>query len=338
MVISTLSQKSRSVYRNSSFPVVQYILAVGSNDHPSTGGGISTKIGNSTQFAATECALQPYVRRFEASVIMGVYKEKPLATWTVVDNSVSVDQKYRITLTPAWNESYGMQEGQIYGIGYEAWSAITVFLEELFGGYIIAASDSFSFQRSTQRGTYATTEALEAIFYQKLNETNCQVNDLLTCALGRVAAAMSKTIMDTVFTSDVDSQPGGFAVVNTTAGHTKIVVSFVSVRWEWLVLPVAVWALGALFCISSAWSTHEAQIQTWMNSILPLALPRLTGSENRSIPESGIASGQSPDSSDGGRYYRLPCSDTSLKKHVQRAKRVQAKLETNIGSETEDIQ
>ncbi|GFF52916.1 protein of unknown function DUF3176 [Aspergillus udagawae] len=265
---------------------------------------------------------------------MGIYKEKQLAKWTMIDDPVSMDQSYRIALTPGWNGSYGTQEGQIYGIGYEAWSAISVFLRELFGGYVTAASDSFSFQRWTQAGPYATTDALEAIFYREFNETNCRDNDQLTCAIGKVAAAMSKTIRDTAFTGDVNPQPGGSVVVNTTAGHTKITVSFVSVHWEWLVLPVSAWVLGALFCISSAWSTYEAQIQTWMNSTLPLALPRLTGSENRSI---GIASGQASDSSDA-RYYRLPCSDSSLKEYVRSAKRLQAKLERNIGSETEDNQ
>ncbi|KAF7585781.1 hypothetical protein BBP40_010134 [Aspergillus hancockii] len=327
MVINTVSENSDSVYKNSSFPVIQYILAIGSNDDPTKGGGVSTEVGNNTRFVATECVLQPLVRSFQASVIMGVYQETQLAEWTVMNTTVSTKLNHRIAFTPSWNESYGMQEGQLYGIGYEAWSSITLFLEELFGGYVAAASDSFSFQRSGRVGLYATIDALAAIFYNNFTDTNCQDNDQLTCALSYVAAAMSKTIRDSAITDNVNFQLRDGSVANTTAGRTRTIASYVVIRWGWLVLPIVVWVLGTLSCIGSAWSTYEAQIQTWMNSTLPLAFSHLVGSESSHVVETGVSSGQGPDSSDADRYYSFLCYDKSLEGNVQRAKQTQVKLE-----------
>lgn len=58
----------------------------------------------------------------------------------------------------------------------------------------------------------------------------------------------------------------------TTVGRTMVTVRDISIHWMWLALPVAVWFLGALSCICSAWTTHRVHIQTWMNSVLPLAI------------------------------------------------------------------
>ncbi|KAJ6171363.1 hypothetical protein N7470_000430 [Penicillium chermesinum] len=144
-VINVLSGSSKTFYKNSSFPVIQYILAKGSNDNPSVGGGISTEIGDNTQFVATECVLQPGIRSFRSTVIMGKYQETRLAEWPVLNNTVE-HLSYAYTFTPPWNESLGAKENQTFGLGFEAWNSISVFLEFLFAGYISAGSDAFNFQ------------------------------------------------------------------------------------------------------------------------------------------------------------------------------------------------
>ncbi|KAJ5504971.1 hypothetical protein N7463_007845 [Penicillium fimorum] len=315
MGMRTIDGGVGTAYPNSTFPVIQYILAMGSNDGQTEGGAISTKIGNNTQFIATECVLQPLVQSFQAPVVMGVYQEKQLAEWTVLNAS------YRVGFTPHWNECFGMENGHTFSIGFETFNAIRNFLISLFSGYVAAASDTFSFQQWSPGGQYATTDALEAIFYNDFTTTNCQDNDQLTCAMNNVTAAMSKTFRDSAFTNtnDIHYQPTSANEANITVGHTKISVSFVVIHWEWLVLPVLVWVLGALSCLGTAWRTHQAQIQTWMNSVLPIAFLHQRPNNNFNVGSRG--------SDDAEECYRLVCHDGTMKEYTKRAKQIQAKLE-----------
>jgi hypothetical protein len=332
MVIDVLSGSSKTFYKNSSFPVIQYILAKGSNDNPSVGGGISTEIGNNTQFVATECVLQPGVQSFQSTVIMGDYQETRLAEWPVLNNTVE-NLGYAYFFTPPWNESLGARENQTFGLGFEAWDSISVFLEFLFSGYVSAGSDVFNFQPSQSGGAYATADALEAVFYGNFSGTNCQDTDQLSCAMKNVAAAMSKTIRDSAFTYSTNYQPINSTEANTTTGKTQISVSFVDVHWEWLALPVIVWVLGALSCVCTAWMTRQAQIQTWMNSVLPFIFLHLDrdnivdfqGSGNESS-EPQIMGEQSRNESDS-KGYSLVGRDDSLEACLRTAKKTQARLQ-----------
>lgn len=273
IVVRTVLASSNTVHQSSIFPVIQYILAAGSNRNPTEGGGISTEIGNNTQFIATECVLQPLVQSFKASVVMGVYQEERLEKWTDINRTLDGD--YALTLKPDLQESFAMNETQIFGIGWEAMRAIESFVTDLFNGYVVAGSDHFSFERSGDGvGTYAATDTLEAIFYKNLTNSNCPENDQLSCAIKNVASAMSKTIRHGAFTGNVSYEPLSSSQFTrgTTAGRTMVAITYVVIHWRWLVLPVAVWFLGALSCLCSAWCTHRVHIQTWMSSSLPLAI------------------------------------------------------------------
>jgi hypothetical protein len=338
VVMETLVASSNTTHKTSEFPVIQYIMANGSNLKPEA-GAIHMEIDNNTQFIATECVLQPLVRSFKALVNMGVYQERQLAEWADV-NSTS-DDIYQFSLNPSWNETFGTKKDETFGMTFEAKKALSGFVDDLFSGYAVAHGDSFVFRRNFGvEGIYATSDALQAIFYNNLTNSNCPVNDQLTCAMQNVASAISKTIRDTAFTGNVSYEPPSvwgekqieFAK-KTTTGRTMVTVTYISIHWMWLALPVAVWFLGSLSCICSAWSTHRVHIQTWMNSVLPLAT-RPYGkkkgaheSQDCSDSEIGISSGQNAERRDGGRYPSLLCYDESLEEHVQRAKQTHAKLE-----------
>lgn len=338
VVMETLVASSNTTHKTSVFPVIQYIMANGSNLNPEA-GAIHVEIGNNTQFIATECVLQPLVRSFKALVNMGVYQEKQLAEWADV-NSTS-DDIYDLSLKPNWNETFGTKKDETFGMTFLAKKAMSGFVQDLFSGYAVADGDSFVFLRKPDgQGIYATSDALQAIFYNNLTKSNCPVNDQLTCAMQNVASAISKTIRDTAFTGNVSYEPPsiwgakpiGF-VKKTTAGRTMVTVTYISIHWMWLVLPVAVWFLGALSCICSAWGTHRVHIQTWMNSVLPLAI-RPYGkekcdheSQDCSDVENCVSSGQNAGSKGSGSYPNLLCYDESLEEHVQRVRRTQAMLE-----------
>ncbi|KAJ6125759.1 hypothetical protein N7523_003379 [Penicillium sp. IBT 18751x] len=344
---------SIAVHQNSIFPVIQYILANGFNQKAAEGGMMANDIGNTTEFIATECALQPIVRSFNASVNMGVYQEEQLAEWAdIMTNygyggnntpfSLPADVPagdYGFLLDPSWKETFGMKEDQFFTMTYEAMTAIRVFLADLFSGYALAQSDSFSFQRTDDNtGAYATGDALEAIFFNNVTQLGCLDNDQLTCAIKNVASAMSKTIRDSAFTGNVSYEPllenGTFVkmttVGHTTVGHTLITVPYITIHWKLLALPVAVWMLGTLSCICSAWSTHRLHLQTWMNSVLPLAARPCgeehlnSGSQNCSVVKNGVSN--NAETRDVERYQTLLCYNESLDEHVRRAKQTQAKL------------
>jgi hypothetical protein len=336
MVINTVSGSSKTFYKNSTFPVIQYILAIGSNDNPRAGGGISTQIGNNTQFVATECALQPTVKSFQSSVIMGAYQETQLAEWPVLNNTVE-NLSFAYSFTPPWNESLGAQESKSFGLAFEAWDSLSVFLESLFAGYVSASSDVFNFEPSNFGGSYATTDALEALFYGNFTGTNCQDADQLSCAMKNVAAAMSKTIRDSAFTYSTNYQPFEFTKANTTTGKALVIVSFVDVHWEWLTLPITVWILGALSCLFTAWMTHQTHIQTWMNSVLPLLFlqPRRDNMINfqgggDEITEVKPKREQDRSDIDVSKCYSLVGCDYSLQECVCIAEKTQAKLHLGL--------
>ncbi|KAE8143438.1 hypothetical protein BDV38DRAFT_277459 [Aspergillus pseudotamarii] len=332
MVINTVSGSSKTFYKNSTFPVIQYILAIGSNDNPAVGGGISTQIGKSTQFVATECALQPTVRSFQSSVIMGVYHETQLAEWPVLNDTVE-NLSFAYSFTPPWNESLGAEESQTFGLAFEAWKSLTFFLNYLFAGYVSAASDIFNFDPLNLGSSYATADALEAIFYGNFTGTNCQDADQLSCTMKNVAAAMSKTIRDSAFTYSTSYQPTEFTKAKTTTGKAQIYASFVDVRWVWLTLPIIVWVLGALSCLCTAWMTHQAHIQTWMNSVLPLLFLHLHRDSTIDFQGGGDEivgvqlREQTRNESDASKCYSLVGCDNSLEGCIRIAKRAKAKLQ-----------
>ncbi|KAI2767180.1 hypothetical protein DTO012A8_7597 [Penicillium roqueforti] len=312
-------------------PIV-YIFAAGSNQNPTEGGGISTEIGNNTLFIATECVLQPLVQSFKASVNMGVYQEERLEKWTAINRTLDGD--YALTLKPDLQENFAMNGTQIFGIGWEAMRAIESFVTDLFNGYVVAGSDHFSFERSGDGvGTYAATDTLEAIFYKNLTNSNCPENDQLTCAIKNVASAMSKTIRDGAFTGNVSYEPLSSSQFTrgTTAGRTMVTITYVAIHWRWLVLPVAVWLLGALSCLCSAWSTHRVHIQTWMSSSLPLAIRPIRSSPNfrgKGYDDVEIdASGRKQTETGVQSYRDLVFYNKSLKDYSQRATRMNVKLE-----------
>jgi hypothetical protein len=216
-------------------------------------------------------------------------------------------------------------------------------VKEFFSVYALAFSDFFVFKpisESTYGASYATSDALEVIFFRNLTSSNCPDNNQLSCAIRDVASAMTKTIRDTAFTGNVSNEPPrdyGTSTLakKTTAGRTMVTATYISIHWRWLVLPVAVWVLGAVSCLCSAWCTHHAHIQTWMHSVLPLAIrlnekdtPNFEGQNcSDSGVEDRVANGQNAETGDAGRYARLLCYDESLEQYVKRAKRTQARLE-----------
>ncbi|RAH42521.1 DUF3176 domain-containing protein [Aspergillus brunneoviolaceus CBS 621.78] len=286
MAMAAVASTEALVYTNSTFPVIQYVLAAGSNNNSEATWEIAASINNSTRFLATECALEPIVRSVRAAVSSGTYMETVLTEWSpyYYPNDSSIFEFALIP--PTGNTTFGM--------GYEAWSSLTFFVSTLFTGFVYASSGTFGFAAGSA-ASYAVTDTIEAIFYGNFSTTATsptirsynarnQCTDQLSCAVTNVAAAMSKTIRDAVFTSSSSSRTG-----SQTTGHTMVMVSFVAVHWEWLALPAVVWVLSCAVWLGTAVQTRRLHLHTWGTNPLPLLfLYRGTGAhENESENENG---------------------------------------------------
>lgn len=283
MGVTTVDADAALVYQNSSFPVVQYILARGSNDD-SVGGGVSSEINNNTQFISTECSLELLVRSVKPSVSLSVYQETILAEWAVPNTTLLGDfGDFQLAFTPNWTNGSGLgltSLGEVFGLGHESWDSMGMFLEELFSGHVSAGSDDFQFV-PTGTYQYAGADTLEALFYNDFS-SSCDIDDQLTCAMENMAVAISKTIRDTAFWGGAQYDLINTVNTNITTGHTITTASFVVVRWEWLILPLLVWILATVSWIGTAWKSGR-NVPGWKNDILPLLFLYRSGTTAQSI-------------------------------------------------------
>lgn len=99
------------------------------------------------------------------------------------------------------------------------------------------------------------------------NITGCDVGsmDKLQCAMENVAAAVTKSFRDSVFIADSDPVSASMAV-----GRAMASVSYVEVRWQWIVLPGLVWVLGAVTLVGSMWKSRGVRAPKWRNDPVPL--------------------------------------------------------------------
>lgn len=329
-VMEPVSSKEALRYKETPFEVVQYILAAGTNANGTGGGGLSSTLTETSLFTATECTLVPIVELFNASVSLSIYQESQIAKWTANGTGQA-----GITITPLLSSDTGQyfpELNQTFGLGEQVWAAISYYINNVFAGQVRAGSDNFEFVPAAI--TYAAADTLEAIFYGSFTEAGCTADDPLTCAMGKVAAAMTKTIRDDAFSTavgydqeaDVHSQPA--------VGHTHVTVSFVEIRWVWLALPVVVWLLGAVTCVGAAWKSYRAGTRPWMTSPLPLVLmANRWQDQNGHVDENGVEMASLENSSPDQDPEVHACmeQESSLEDYEQRARQISAKLDIDNG-------
>lgn len=252
--------------------VLQWISLLGLDS--SKGSRMTHVITNDTKWTATECSLELYVRKFNASVQNSIYQDTTLDSWSDItwtyfkDVQAEVpetdDQIYWTFVVPA-----GKQKDE-YFIGRTGYMAMQWGLFSYFNGTVSAIGDGLSF---SQPGTI-TSDILQTLLIQ--NFANCPTpDDRLSCLMSNVAAAMSKTLRDSAVSKAAETGFNASSLnaqnsANMTVGQTFISVVFVRVRWRWISLPVLVWVLTALTWISTAFLTRKANLQKWGNDILPL--------------------------------------------------------------------
>ncbi|PYI08396.1 hypothetical protein BO78DRAFT_310695 [Aspergillus sclerotiicarbonarius CBS 121057] len=332
--MSTFSGNAALQYKETAFPVIEYILAAGANAGGNGGGGISTTFNETSPFTATECALVPIVQLFNASVSLSVYQENQIANWTAT-NGTGFDGAAITPVSSLNTGNISKELNQTFGVSWEVWDATEVFITSLFAGEVRAFSDSFQFAPSSgSTGIYATADTIEAIFYGNFTAAGCTADDPLTCAMDNVAAAMTKTLRDNAFTNKVGYDGKEVVHAQPAVGRTKVMVLFIEIRWAWIALPVVVWLLGAVSCVGTAWKSYRAETRVWMTSALPLVLleKRWQDTHANRVEDEVEMTGLRDSALDHDpQTHADDGEDLSLEQYEHRARQVHAKLEIGKG-------
>ena len=267
------------VYNNQCFPVVRYVSAIG--NAIGLPGSKPEPVNTQTEFVATECALEPYVVNFQATVSENVYRENVLEEWIGWQNSsgVNADASMDIVFNPSWNSQQGIVPGQKFTITSKARVAIRLFVSYMFGGSFTTMQPTGDGSGTTPDSTTGTTliyqnapeyyPVRETIFSLISNNYTSYTNnshDKLSGLMQNVAQAMTKSLRDASYIAN-----GGVAneLAEMAAGETLVAATFINVQWPWLILPVIIWVMSFITWAGTAWETRRLGIQSWGNSILP---------------------------------------------------------------------
>jgi hypothetical protein len=262
------------VYKNATFPPIQMIAPYDFDP--------SVESPGEGKWQAMECSIEPIVRSFNATVRDNVYREETLAVWT--ESFFSWERNWTSVTTglyfqPPWGSEFGISRDSQFMLGSSAIMGITDFFNSLFyGQFFLQTLNSVVF-KTRESSIYAPSDLIQAMALG--NITGCDVRSVekLECAMKNVAQAMSKTFRDSAYV-EVNSE---LSRANMTVGRAMTSVSYIQVRWEWIVLPGLVWVLGVGTLAGTIWKTRRAQVPKWKNDPIPLMFLYQDGSEKRGV-------------------------------------------------------
>ncbi|KAB8228681.1 DUF3176 domain-containing protein [Aspergillus alliaceus] len=288
--IATVQARSALVYKNASLPPIQMVVPDG------LGMDGTTLRDNNTRWQATECSIQPMVHSFRAIVKNNVYKEDSIATWetswaTWDENlPLSTEELQKLTpgmyFQPPWGPDQGVHPNTTFGFSAQAGLSLQTFFQDLFTGYSFMRSIYSASFIPNSNTLYAGADFIQAMALGNITDCNATTADKLRCAMDNVAAAMSKSFRDSRFIA-ANSDPG---TAQMAGGRAISSVTYVEVRWPWIVLPVLVWVLGAATLVGAMWKSRRAGVPKWKNDPIPL-LSLYQGDPGKAVQAVGAGSG-----------------------------------------------
>lgn len=252
--INITTSQNAVVYTNVSWlPAIQYIMV---KDFEKILEWDYEMLTRSTEFVATECALEMCAEWLQESVINSTLHttvQRSVCGW---DYTLDVPSDFALALNSS--------DGSEFSLTHEAWEALSIFVSTIFGGAFHTVSDVASWVKNEGVSfDYATVDTTQAIFYGNFSGCSGQEDDHLTCAVNNTAKAITKTFRDEAYIKS------GLVGGNVTVGQTMVMASFVRIDWVWLSLPLAVWLAAAVLWAATTWKTRKARLPSWNNNILP---------------------------------------------------------------------
>ncbi|KAI0543232.1 hypothetical protein GGR58DRAFT_509944 [Xylaria digitata] len=236
------------------------------------------KITNKTQWVATECALEVFVRSSQASVQDSTYQETTLASWSdtvTAPWNTSFDAMY-VGFTVPENISLGVHKTDRFILGRGAKASMYFGLLEWFNGTVIGSYGTpFTFDPVYGSSVGTTSgDIMGALMLQQY--ANCaRPEDKFKCFMSNIASAMSKTFRDSAFNNAKYTNASGadnnaHSKARMAVGQTLVPATFVRIRWQWMSLSVFVWILSAITWFWTITFTRRAKLHKWRNDIIPL--------------------------------------------------------------------
>ncbi|PYH94643.1 hypothetical protein BO71DRAFT_398793 [Aspergillus ellipticus CBS 707.79] len=255
------------VYTNGTMYAIQYIAP--RTDLLIVQQGV---VDNTTQWEATECIIEPIVRSFRATVQQNTYSDITLAEWTnrTLNTSAYVPGWQ---LNPPWGPDLGVTQSNTtnstaFVLSSPSDSAILFFFDAIFSGQALRSMTELEFAPLGDAdfgvlALYAVSDVLQALGMGNITGCNNILADRLTCVMNNVAAAMTKTFRDSAYIADA-------ATAAMASGDSMTSVTYITVHWQWIALPLFVWLLGAVLVIGTLWKTRRARVPAWKNDLMPL--------------------------------------------------------------------
>ncbi|RHZ56264.1 DUF3176 domain-containing protein [Aspergillus thermomutatus] len=231
-VTPVMTPASALVYKNATFSPIQFIAARGIKPWREM-----PNIDFDTNWEAIECSIEP-----------------------AQSNLVATD----FTLKPNWGPELGASPTQNFSLFGVAVIAIDDFLTSIFNGVLM--EDVFALYYVPSGFGYAGKDVIEALVKSNMSGCSLEVVEKFNCSMHNVAAAISKSFRDSAYIS-AGSDPGKAQIA---AGRVMRSMTYVAVQWQWIVLPVLVWLLGAVTLVGTVWKTRRARAPKWRNDPLPL--------------------------------------------------------------------
>ncbi|KAK0622261.1 hypothetical protein DIS24_g11244 [Lasiodiplodia hormozganensis] len=202
---------------------------------------------------AMECVLYACVNEYQASVNNGTFTETVIASYS---NSTTPGSSDNITITPD-------NTGQPFVIESYAWNAISQYFWSMWDGNVTGSTGEAS----------ATSDVLDAI-YQLGDNTNGGENITMQ------ALAMSMTHL-------LRTQKTLANGTSTAKGLAWSSMTYVHVRWMWLILPAVLLALTLVFLIGTILMSAASGVAIWKSSTLALLQIRLVDDESQAAARGG---------------------------------------------------
>ncbi|KAJ5443456.1 uncharacterized protein N7458_007328 [Penicillium daleae] len=263
-VSSAVDPEAALVYTNATMYPIQFITPRLANISVLADPIINQNLSLSADgWEATECVIEPVVRLSRPSVRNNVFTDDTLAIWNTatVPNDATGWYFY-----PPWGDDMGVQPNQTFILEREAEYAIRTFLWNILSGGFSHTPIHQAYQTTYDTMGYAASDILQALGREDIVGCSTESAIRLRCAMENIAAAISKTFRDSMYIQAASNLENA----NMTPGHVLTSVTYVSVHWQWIVLPALVWILGAVALVGTIWKTRRTGVPKWRNDPLPL--------------------------------------------------------------------
>ncbi|RDW68808.1 DUF3176 domain-containing protein [Aspergillus mulundensis] len=286
VTLSAVKADLASVYTNASMSPIQFITPRLPNNSlletaPSTDFSLWDGANDLRMWDATECAIEPVVRASRPSVTHNVFSDETLdiayaRTWvpeyTYTNTSGAWEKQgapgWHFSPPSSWKTELGI-EHDTYIFGAQAMYTLEKFLEILFSGQFWRDPLHQAFTATNPQSTmYAAADVLQAVALGDIAGCGVELAGRLACAMRNVAGAISKSWRDSVYI-ETSREVGDFEKAGMARGRVLVGVTFVVVHWQWICLPVLVWALGIGVLLGVVWRTGKG-VPRWRNDPLPL--------------------------------------------------------------------